>query len=87
MPGFVPTDKPLPIDPDWTVDVRCPHGTLVRGDLDLVRSNQPLVDPCPQAVSAREQLARAEDLRRMRSWWYKRKARRWLRRASSKDFS
>lgn len=45
--------RPLPVAPDWEIDVRCPHGVTIRGDLDLVRSYQPLEDPCEAAVAER----------------------------------
>jgi len=37
---------------DWTVDIRCPHGELVRAPLKAIRrgSERDFIDPCEKAV-------------------------------------
>jgi hypothetical protein len=54
MPYIDP--RPLPVNPEWKIDVYCPHGVLIHGSLDLVRSYQELVDPCPAAAGDRAKL-------------------------------
>jgi hypothetical protein len=55
MPYIDP--RPLPVNPEWKIDVYCPHGVLIHGSLDLVRSYQELIDPCPAAAGDRAKLA------------------------------
>jgi hypothetical protein len=70
---------PYPVAPDWTLDIRCPHGRDVRVDLDIFRSLAVLDDPCPAGKVDRER-KEAERLskQRFRLWREARKFRRGL---------
>jgi hypothetical protein len=87
MPGGVPDRRPLPVYPDWSMWVKCPHGYEMPGDLDLIRSGQELRDPCPVAERARAEAEAERQRRRDESelyqlwvtWRFKRQLKRGMR--------